>query len=173
VLLHALWRPAPADRLRLAASVLLGCGLAAGVVANLGRQDRFAARAHLLWQVLEHVETQAPSEACIAWLGGPQLNVEEGIHFCWHLHNRGRDDLDVALLDDRGLPLSRRELTPADRPPLFLVGGPRATPPAGPWRKECDFRAFYWGGWRRYDCALYRRETTPQGASHERTDTRP
>jgi hypothetical protein len=122
--------------------------------------------------VLEHVEAQAPPDACIAWLGGPQLNVEEGIHFCWHLHNRGRDDLNVALLDDRGNPLSRRELGPADRPPLFLVS---ATPaePGGPWRKERGFRAFYWCGCRRYDCALYRRDTTSQESTHERSDTRP
>ena len=163
VLLHALWqRPAPVARLRLAAGVLLGCGLAAGLVANLGRQDRFAARAHLLWQVLEHVEAQAPPDACIAWLGGPQLNVEEGIHFCWHLHNRGRDDIDVALLDDRGTPLARRELAPAGGPPLFLVSGTRSDPPGGPWRKERDFRACYWCGCRRYDCALYRRDLTPE-----------
>jgi hypothetical protein len=162
VLLHALWRPAPARRLRLAAGVLLGCGLAAGLVANLGRQDKFAARAALLWQVLEHVEAQAPPDTCIAWLGGPQLNVEEGIHFCWHLHNRGRDDLNVVLLDDRGTPLTRRELSPADGLPLFLVSGTQSAPPGGPWRKERDFRACYWCGSRRYDCTLYWRYTTPQ-----------
>jgi hypothetical protein len=174
VLLHALWRqPLPLPRLRRAATVLLGCGLAAAVVANLGRQDKFAARAHLLWQVLEHVEIHAPPDACIAWLGGPQLNVEEGIHFCWHLRNRGRDDLNVALLDDQGLPLSRRELTPPAGPPLFLVGATQTAPPDGPWRKERDFSAFYWCGCRRYDCALYRRDTTPQDSSHERSDTRP
>jgi hypothetical protein len=167
VLLGTLWERTTAPRLRLAAGVLLVGGLLGGLVANLGKQDKFAARANLLWQALEHVEAQAPPNTAIAWLGGPQLNIEEGIHFCWHLQNRGRDDLNVCLLDDRGNPVSRRELTPADEPPLFLVSGSAAPPPGGPWQKERDLSAFYWGGFRRYDCYLYRRAILPAPTSQD------
>ena len=49
----------------------------------------------------------------VAWFSGPALNVEEGIHFRWHLLARGRGDVAVELYDDRGRPEQRCELPPA------------------------------------------------------------
>jgi hypothetical protein len=132
----------------------LGCGLVAVAVANVGRQDRFAARAALLWQVLEHVAAAAPPETCMAWMEGQALNVEEGIHFAWHLQARGRADIVLGLLDEERRPLSRLELAGSDRQPSLLVSG---TPiqPDRTWRRVRDFSAFYWAGQRRYDCYLW------------------
>ena len=88
------------------------------LAASLGKQLRFQARAQLLWQTLEAVESEAPPGATIAWVcGDPRhggLDVEEGIHFRWHLQARGRTDLEVALVDSAGEPLRRVELTPSE-----------------------------------------------------------
>jgi hypothetical protein len=134
---------------------IFGCGLVAVAVANVGRQDRFAARAALLWRALEHVAAEAPPNACVAWVDGPALNVEEGIHFAWHLQARGRDDVTLRLFDEDGRPLSRPEIPGSERQPSLLVSGTPIQPPGGPWRRVRDFSAFYWAGQRRYDCYLW------------------
>ena len=144
----------PAGLWKRLAVVGLACGLAAVAVANLGKQDKFAARAALLWQALEHVERQAPPGACLGWLAGPDLNIEEGIHFGWHLSHRGRPDLDLCLLDAQGRPQQRPELDQASREPVLLVSGSE-TPPGPGWQRHRDFASFYWGGRRRYHCYLY------------------
>ncbi len=142
---------------RRVAAAAFGCGLVAVAVASLGKQEKFAARARLLWQTLEYVSRQAPPQACVAWASGPALNAEEGIHFCWHLQARGRGDLGVCLLDESGHLLSRHEVRAAPTAPSFLVSGSADPPPGGSWHAVRDFRAFYWAGRRRYDCYLWQR----------------
>src|SRR5439155_6044191 len=46
----------PATAWRRAAGVGLAAGLAAVAIANVGRQEKFAARADVLWQAVETVE---------------------------------------------------------------------------------------------------------------------
>ena len=86
-------------------------GLAVVAVAGVGKQERFAARARMLWEAVHHVEATAPRDARIAWLSGDSLkgglNVEEGIHFRWHLYHRGRGDVAVGLFDAANTPGSR------------------------------------------------------------------
>ncbi len=166
VLLTELFDVASA-RWRRPALVAVGCGLAAVLAAGVGRQQRFAARADVLWQALAQVERAAPRGACVGWVEGRHLNREEGIHFCWHLHARGRPDLTVRLLDADGNPVERRELAATDvAPRLFVTGGPAPLPAAGEPLKR--FRAFYWRGARRYDLTLW-----SAGAGYEKSDPRP
>jgi hypothetical protein len=139
---------------RRAAYVAFGCGLIAVSLANLGKQDKFAARAALLWQTVNYVARQAPPGACIAWIGDPTLNVEEGIHFCWHLHARGRGDLSVHLLDADGKRVARPEVLSSDKQPLLAVTGSAPASP-GQWQPVRDFRVFYWWHRRQYDCHLW------------------
>lgn len=151
--------------LRRLAFAAVGVGLAVVAVANVGRQEKFAARADLLWQTLEYVERTAPPNARLGWISGSApaavvsrpdlLNIEEGIHFEWHLHNRGRSDLRVGLCDEEGRPQQRCELAPLDAPPTLLVTAGR--PPANDWRELREFAAPYWHGRRHYDCSVWAR----------------
>jgi hypothetical protein len=147
---------APASFWRRIAHAFLGAGLVAVAAVNLGRQDRFAARAGMLWQALEFVEQRVPPGASVGWVAGPDLNVEEGIHFSWHLHARGRKDITVRLLDSHGRPQPRREVpqTTDVAPALFLTGA-LAPPPGGRWQLLREFGASYWAGRRHYRCSLW------------------
>lgn len=144
----------PAGPGKRIAVVGLAVGLIAVAVANLGKQEKFAARARLLWQTLEWVEREADPAARLAWVSGPDLNVEEGIHFRWHLLYRGHADLAVGLFDENGQALERCELPPPDGPAVLTVTG-KPYPPDGPWFLKRSFRAVYWGGRREYDCYLW------------------
>jgi hypothetical protein len=139
-------------------------GLAVVMLANVGRQEKFAARAKLLWDAVHHVEATAPPGTRIAWLSGDSLrgglNVEEGIHFRWHLYHRGRGDVRVGLFDESGRPLERTELRPLDGEPHLCLFGTTAADPAG-WEPERSFAAGYWMGHKRYDCHLGRRPPAP------------
>jgi hypothetical protein len=138
---------------RLARAALV-CGLAAVALANVGRQDRLRARAGLLWQALECVETQVPAHSCLAVLTGPDLNVEEGIHFSWHLANRGRRKLEVCLRNPHGPLEGRPEMSPVQQPPAWLLSGSGAAP--GPnWQRVREFSTRYWGGLQRQECWLW------------------
>jgi hypothetical protein len=135
-------------------------GLAVVAITGIGKQERFAARAKMLWEAVHHVEATAPRDARIAWLSGNSLkgglNVEEGIHFRWHLYHRGRGDVAVGLFDATGKPLERVELPPLAGPPeLALFGKPADGPPG--WEAERTFAVGYWLGRRRYDCQLARK----------------
>jgi hypothetical protein len=136
------------------ARTAVGCGLLALAVANVGKQERIAARIAMLWQALEYVEQQAPPDTCIGWLAGPNLNIEEGIHFAWHLNNRGRrDDLSLCLFDSDGTIQQRPELPLATRKPtLFLTGAAPANDAR--LRPVRTFEVVYWAGMRRYHCWL-------------------
>lgn len=135
-------------------------GVAVVAVANVGRQEKFAARARMLWDAVRYVETIAPLGTQVGWMSGDSLkgglNVEEGIHFQWHLYHRGRGDVKIGLFDEQGKPLDRVELPPLDGPPQYALFGKPAEG-AGGWEPERAFAAAYWMGRKRYDCQLSRK----------------
>ncbi len=158
VLLAALLN-APASRPRVLAMVALVAGLVALLTANVLRQEKIAARAKVLWQVVHHLETTAPPDAGVMWVSGDStrgaLNAEEGIHVQWHLARRGRPDIRIALHDANEQPLARVELAPAAGEPLFRVSGSAA--PAPGWAPERTFTEVFQFGRKRYDCHVSRR----------------
>jgi hypothetical protein len=143
---------------RRAAVIALAAGLAALTVANVGRQEKAAARSRLLWQALHHVERTAPPGARIEW-AADGLGVEEGIHFAWHLRHRSRPDLVVGLTDAAGTPVARAELPPLDRAADLRV---TAGPPAAGWRPGDTFSTRYRLGRRGYECRVDER-SSPSG----------
>jgi hypothetical protein len=148
----------PAVRWRRAASVGLAVGLAVVALANVGRQEKFAARTELLWQTVHAVERTAVADTRVAWLSGPALNVEEGIHFRWHLLARGRGDVAVELFDEHGRPEERCELPAGrerERPEGWAVTGSPQPPSGGPWALRQSFRQDYWAGRRHFECHLW------------------
>lgn len=159
-LLAALGRVELAVSRRLAAAGVVG-GLIVVACANLGRQAKVAARIDVLWQALEHVERSAGDAARIAWVSGPKLNVEEGIHFRWHLQARGHERVIVDLFDENGVAEERCELPnlaniakpgPASS---FAVTGTSEPPPTGEWTLVRPFDAPYWFGRRHFHCYLW------------------
>jgi hypothetical protein len=150
VLLAGVASAAP-SRWRTAAVVALLAGLTGVAVASIGKQQKFAAKADLLWQMLKHVERTAPADAAIAWVcgSGPgDLNVEEGIHFQWHLGHRERTDVRIVLVDGHGQPVRRREVASTDDagPKLAAWG---INPPPG-WGDGSEFHRPYWFGRRQF-----------------------
>jgi hypothetical protein len=148
---------APADKAKAVAVLALGVGLAALLTATVLRQEKVAARARMLWDVVHHLETTAPPNAAVRWVSGDSargaLNAEEGIHVEWHLARRGRPDLRIALHDTSEQPLHRVELAATPGPPLYRVA---ASPGAG-WDVERAFTTAYQFGRKRYDCGIARR----------------
>jgi hypothetical protein len=138
----------------------IGVGLLAIMFANIGRQERLIARHRLLWDALRHVEQTAPKGATIEWVSGEtgpkSLNVEEGIHFAWHLHHRGRFDVKVGLFDGSGQKITRVEL-----PPLIAPAEYRFTmnsdEPLLPWRADQSFSRPYRFGQKTYAAYLQAR----------------
>src|SRR5262249_52272182 len=148
----------PAVRWRRAAGAALAGGLAMVAVANVGRQGKFAARSALLWEAGRAVERTAEAGTRAARLSGATLNVEEGIHFHWHLLARGRGDVAVELFDERGRPEQRCELPASrerERPEGWAMTGAPMPPPGGPWALRQSFRQDYWAGRRHYECYLW------------------
>jgi hypothetical protein len=154
---------------RLALGVLL-VGLVGVALANVGRQEKFAARAAMLWQIVEHVQEHAPPNLCLGWVCTsdtsnrlPKLNVEEGIHVAWHLRHRGRPDVRVVLLDADGRPLHRCEIAEKAEVaelaelPTWYVHGPCDQPPSAlgvAWQPVRQFAVRYWHGRRTYSASL-------------------
>jgi hypothetical protein len=130
-------------------------------VSNVGRQEKFAARAKMLWEAVDHAEKNVPPGTRIAWMSGDSqkggLNIEEGIHFQWHLYHRGRGDLKIGLFDESGKPLERVELPRLDGDPQFAFAG-KAVEPEG-WQSEQSFAANYWLGRKKYECQFTRKAT--------------
>jgi hypothetical protein len=124
---------------------LLGVGLAAVLVANVGRQEKLAARSRMLWELLRTVETDAPPGAVVEWVSGRgedgELNAEEGIHFYWHLLHRGRGDVRVRLVDVLGRAVPRVELSPPLGVARFRIAAHRSNDPN--WRTLADVRVGY------------------------------
>ncbi len=132
--------------------------LAVIAVANVGKQQKFAARANMLWDAVHYVESTAPKNAHVAWISGDNfasdLNVEEGIHFpvasrkswSWRRENRS---------------LQRKwKQTQANRAPFYSMtpdslscSGKRSDEPAG-WEPERTFVSAYWLGRKQYHCHL-------------------
>jgi hypothetical protein len=159
VLLTALLR-APGGWGRAGAGLVLCAGLATVFVVNLHRQEKFAARARILWQVVHHIEEHAPPGTGVAWISGNtacgELGVEEGIHLQWHLINRGRADVRVALLDGAERPLLRVELPPPVGEAAFRVAASGAAD-VRVWELDRAFTTVYQFGRKRYDCHVSHR----------------
>ena len=167
---------------KLAMAAVVG-GLIAVAIANVGRQAKVAARINVLWQALEFVEKSAGNEARIAWVSGPQLNVEEGIHFRWHLQARGHDNVVVDLFDEHGVAEERCELPPVNpgsgssfilhpssfslRPSSFAITGTPQPPPTGDWALVRHFEATFWLGRRHFDCYLWEARSTVSGTPRQ------
>jgi hypothetical protein len=130
----------PASVPKRAAWAGVGLGLVALLVANVGRQEKAAARSRMLWAALHHVEATAPQGARIAWVGDKSLGTEEGIHFAWHLLHRGRGDVRVGLFD-----------------------GPTEGA-SGVWGPGPTFAANYRLGRKRFTCRLDARRDLPSGS---------
>ncbi len=158
VLLAALLR-APRCLGRTSAFVLLFVGLTAVLIATVHKQEKAAARARMLWAVVHHLETSAPTGATVAWISGDpargELGVEEGIHVQWHLANRGRGDIRITLLDLNEQPLPRVEVRAGAGAPMFRIAAAREAGVA--WEPDRDFGAAYQFGRKRYDCHISRR----------------
>ena len=152
----------PASLPRRVAWAGVGVGVAALLVANVGRQEKAAARSRMLWAALHHVEAAAPQGARIAWVDDGELGTEEGIHFAWHLLHRGRGDVRIGLFDGQERPVERVELPPLDGPPAYrIVGDPDAAP--GDWGPGPTFAANYRLGRKRFACRLDARRERPSG----------
>lgn len=169
----AAWHPM--SKLAVGAFV---AGLCAVAAANIGRQQKFAARAEMLWQALEWTERQPlPPGTVVAWVsdtaastGGKVayaaptagLNIEEGIHFDWHLRARHRASRVVRLLDESGRGQDRVEIPDSgDALPAVLFTAFDA-PPSGAglgWEKQQTFEGAYWAGKKRYRCSAWVRGT--------------
>lgn len=147
----------PNGKFKALAVLALCVGLVALLSATLIRQERVAARARMLWQVVYHLEATAPPNATVMWVSGDSargaLNAEEGIHVEWHLARRGRSDIRIALHDANEQPLARVELAGSPVPPQHRVA---ATPGAG-WDVERTLTDVYQFGRKRYDCCIARR----------------
>lgn len=141
-----------------AAYFALGCGLLAVALTNLGRQEKFMARATMLWSALHGIESVAPRDRAVVWVCGPDLNIEEGIHFQWHLQGRGRKDICILLRDAAGRPQSRVELSASNREADFLITGNAAPSPGHGWRPLQEIQTSYWAGRRCYHCYVWRKE---------------
>lgn len=129
---------------KVVAWTAVGVGLAAVLVAGIGRQEKLAARSQMLWELLAAVERDAPPGAVAEWVSGGtdgELNAEEGIHFYWHLLHRGRADVRVRLIDTAGRPVKRVELDDPPGDARYRIAG-RASPDAG-WRTVADVRVPY------------------------------
>jgi hypothetical protein len=161
----------PRTRGKSAACAALALGLVVTAGALVGKQQKFAARAQVLWDALVCIERTAPPDCRIAWISrdGPAcangLNIAEGIHFEWHLHARGRTDLHVVLCNDQGEPQTRREVAGLDRQPTLLLSG-SPEPPASEalgaaWQGTQWCRESYWWGLAWFDCHLFQQAAAP------------
>jgi hypothetical protein len=147
----------PRGRWKTIAATALVAGLTGIAIANLAHQQKFAARAECLWEALEVVERSAPPGACIGWSFGPKLNIEEGVHFAWHLRGRG-EDLKFAFFDEHGASEGRREIPIAKRcaAPDFLITA--TSLPFDPGFELVSHVATpYHFGTRHFDCYVWRR----------------
>jgi hypothetical protein len=149
----------PAGRARTVAMLALCVGLVALLTANVLRQEKVASRARMLWQVVHHLEATASPNAGVMWVSGDSgrgaLNVEEGIHVQWHLANRGRADIRIALYDANEQRVDRVELASSVGEPLFRVSGAATSPPG--WVPDRAVSEVYQFGRKRYDCHVSRR----------------
>jgi hypothetical protein len=133
---------------------LLACGLLISVGANYGKQEKNSARIATLWDALECVERDAPIGSRIAWIGlkdrlkSDELEISEGIHFGWHLKERGRPDLHWQFIAAQ-MP----HASAAEQPDIAITS---AEPPyLGAWRllRACSHE--YWFGRHKVNCCVW------------------
>ncbi len=155
----------PETAMKKAALAGVAAGLAAVMIANVGKQEKFAARARMLWEAVHHVEANMPRGSKVAWISGDSqkggLNIEEGIHFQWHLYHRGRGDVQIGLFSETGQALARTELPQLEGQPDYRLYGVVTAEPDRSWETEREFVAAFWMGRKRYDCQLSRRAVVP------------
>jgi hypothetical protein len=148
---------------RPVAWVGVGVGLAVVLVACEARQEKVAARSRMLWDALQHTESTIPPGATVGWVcGEPQrgeLGIEEGIHFCWHLQNRGRADLRVALIAADGSRSQRREISKTGGESEYRIAVRR--PAESGWEPVQVFEVEYALARKRFQCGLYKKSETP------------
>ncbi len=139
------------------AGAAVAVGLVVLVIANVGRQEKVAARSRMLWDVVHEVERVAPAGAGVAWVSGEtgpgSLNVEEGIHFRWHLLARGRGDVRVKLVDEYEEPIPRVELPAFDGPADYRVTG-AAVAGSNRWDTTQVAETRYGFGRKKYACRV-------------------
>ena len=150
---------APAGRARALALLALCAGLVALLTASVLRQEKVAARARMLWQVVHHLEATAPP--------GAGVDVGERRFDPRRTERRGRDsrrvaprergraDIRIALFDANEQPLQRVELTSPTGGLLLRVSGSRTSPPN--WKPDRSASEVYQLGRKRYDCHVSRR----------------
>lgn len=148
--LMSLLDQAPRDWGRQLSLIAIAGGLLAAAGANIGRQDKTAARIELLWEALACVKEQAPAHACIGWWTGPGLELSEGYHFRGHLQQAGRRDICMPLESD-----------PACMTSAVLAVSGGATAPGDDWRPLAAYSTTYWFGRRQYQCFVWRRNPPP------------
>jgi hypothetical protein len=151
----------PLTMWKKAAFAAVCTAIAIVAISNVVRQEKFAARSKMLWEAVRYAEANVPPGTRIAWMSGDSekcgLNIEEGIHFQWHLYHRGRGDLTVGLFDEAGKPLHRVELPPLAGEPQFAFAGNVVEPPG--WEPERHFAYRYRLGRKSYECQLTRKST--------------
>ena len=153
VLLKQLLSIAPSFWTRLC-WIAIVVGLSATCIANLGRQDKFTARAKLLDSALQRIAEIAPKNASIAWYSGNslvgELDREEGIHFYWHLQARGRNDITLQLFDAEGKRIVRPELPRTENERSFKISHSPITETG--WSTPEPFESRYWFGQKSLTC---------------------
>jgi hypothetical protein len=144
---------------------MLGIGLVALMVAGVNRQEKIVARNTMLWAMLNRVEKQLPTGAVLEWCSGPtesgELNIEEGIHFYWHLLHRGRGDVRILLTDLEGNPIPRVELAPVLGEPAYRLSAHGSDENLA-WKLVANEQRPYRYGAKHHDVALESRRPIPK-----------
>jgi hypothetical protein len=128
----------------------------------------------MLWQALDFVEHQPlPPTASVAWVSDPAansggrtansssatpLNVEEGIHFDWHMQARNRIRCVVKLLDESGRAVDRPDVEPVGNcSPSFVLTAfdPPPSELGQGWQKVKTFEETYWAGTKKYQATVW------------------
>ncbi len=145
---------------------VLGVGLVALMVAGVNRQEKIVARNAMLWAMLNRVEKELPTAAILEWRSGAtesgELNIEEGIHFYWHLLHRGRGDVRVLLSDMAGNPIPRVELAPVLGEPAYRLSAHGSPDETLAWKLTATEARPYRYGAKRHDVALEKHRALPQ-----------
>jgi len=143
----------------------VGLGLLFLTVANVSRQDKLRVRSEMLWEVVHHLEERAPAGAVVAWYGGnhetSSLNTEEGIHLLWHMQNRRKAEIQLALFDASGVPVSRVEVPEARGRQMFRVLAAEVVDPLY-WKTDYVWVKKYHYGIREHTCVVQSRIPEPE-----------
>jgi hypothetical protein len=139
---------------RRAAYLALGCGLVASMIANLGRQDKLAARSTVLWQAMDCITEHARPGSTVVWMSDATLARGEGHHFEHHLRHRTGGQVGFGFADDAMRSKSAE----------FAVSGSNS-PIDDSWRLSQECVVPYWMGLRQFQCYVW----TPRQSSSPET----